>query len=137
MLASPGMITPTYELTSPILFSIRKRGSIVTCAGMTIEAIRNLNNGSRPRNLYFAKAYPAIELITSERAVTLSARKALLRSARAMFILVRTPAYCSSVTGCGIHGGGNVLACPGGISDAATIQTIGANETIATAIAGT
>jgi len=37
-LAIPGMMTPyigIYE--NPILLSIRKRGSIVTCTGMTID----------------------------------------------------------------------------------------------------
>ena len=73
---------------NPILLSIRKRGSIVTCDGMTIDAIRSLNRGSLPRNRYFAKAYPAMELTKREIAVTLTARNALLKRYRARFRFV-------------------------------------------------
>ena len=53
-----------------MFFISRKSGSIATCTGSTSPSERILNARSRPRNLSFANAYPAMELMTSEIAVT-------------------------------------------------------------------
>src|SRR3970040_694271 len=88
-LAMPGIMTPTYELMTPILFSIRNRGSIVTCAGITIEERRSLKIELRPLNLNFANASPAMELTTREISVTATARNALLKRYLARFRRVK------------------------------------------------
>src|SRR4030042_1783863 len=110
---------------TPILFNSRKRGSIVTCAGITIDAISVLNRLRRPRNRYLANANPAIELITREISVTATDTTALFTRYLAMFNRVKRLAYCSSVGDDGRNGGGNVLASPDCMNEAETIHASG------------
>jgi hypothetical protein len=70
---------------NPISFNIKKRGSIVTCAGIIIELNNKLNSLSLPAKRYFAKAYPAIELKNKEMKVTKMDNTKLLKRFLATF----------------------------------------------------
>ena len=56
MLAIPGTITPPYEFTRPICFSMRKSGTIATCPGTTNAPSSSLNKRSRPKKRSLANA---------------------------------------------------------------------------------
>ncbi len=80
--AMAATITPPKELTRPSARISRNRGSTVTCGGTTRVASRRAKSRPRPRKRSLAKAYPAIELQSSETAVMDSARKRLLKKVR-------------------------------------------------------
>jgi hypothetical protein len=56
MLATPGRITPAYELTSPMDLRRRKTGSIATWPGITIAARRPEKSGPRAGKRSLANA---------------------------------------------------------------------------------
>jgi hypothetical protein len=66
MLAMPGMMTPQYVLMRPISRMSRKSGSMATWTGTSSPADRSWKTRVRPRNRSLAKAYPAMELTTSD-----------------------------------------------------------------------
>ena len=68
----------------------RKSGSMATWAGMTSPAPSTRKTPSRPRKRSLAKAYPAIELTTSDTAVAVKAMSALLSRYRRMLSVVNT-----------------------------------------------
>jgi hypothetical protein len=63
----------------PIDFNIRNKGSIVTWLGIIIELKRRLKRKFFPLNLYFANAYPAIELKNKDKIATVMDKKRLLK----------------------------------------------------------
>jgi hypothetical protein len=72
----------------PTDFSIRNNGSIVTWLGTIIFIKRRLKSLFLPLNLYFANAYPAMELKNNDTKVTTVERKKLLKKLLAAFNLV-------------------------------------------------
>ena len=79
MFAIPVTIIAIYVLIKPTDLSIRNNGSIVIWLGTIILIKSRLKSLVFPLNLYFANAYPAIELKKREMKVTTTERKKLLK----------------------------------------------------------
>jgi hypothetical protein len=76
-------------------------------------------------NLYFAKAYPAIEVKVIYKTVTIEERIKLLKKFVQTFNRSKRTLYCIVVKGSGKNIGGNTLAFPSNINEAPSIQING------------
>jgi hypothetical protein len=76
--AAAGMIIPQYVLTIPSDETTRYIGINITWSGIIIIASVKTKRPSRPRKLYFANPYAAMELISKVKAVATTVTITLL-----------------------------------------------------------